>query len=387
MVSRGFSKSHGGAERVTVELASALESAGHELTVLAEKVDAGPGVINIKGTIIRVPVRRALNPLRALSFHKKAGALLGGLDVDIVFGLAPIYPLDVYRASGGVHAHWMRRRYPNPILRTLKYITTPENIAMAWIEQRLLGPDGLALVITNSRLVKTHVTDYHGIPADRVRVVRNGVDHELFNPGLKRFSGELRREHGVPDGAFVVLFVANNWKRKGLDLLLKAAADTGRAVTVLVVGRGSARRFRTLAERAGPGSPQVVFAGPTRHVERYYGAADVFALPTHYDPCANVCMEAMACALPVVTTPSNGAAEFIEHGRDGFVLQGADDRAGLKRCLVKLMDKTLAERVGRLAHEKMRQYTWQATMEATVRICEEAYEIKRGSGGAGGPVE
>jgi UDP-glucose:(heptosyl)LPS alpha-1,3-glucosyltransferase len=60
----------------------------------------------------------------------------------------------------------------------------------------------------------------------------------------------------------------------------------------------------------------------------YYGAADVFILPTYYDACSLVVIEAMACGLPTITTEYNGAAELIRNDVNGFVIshppQGQD---------------------------------------------------------------
>jgi UDP-glucose:(heptosyl)LPS alpha-1,3-glucosyltransferase len=64
---------------------------------------------------------------------------------------------------------------------------------------------------------------------------------------------------------------------------------------------------------------QVHFVGRQQDVRPFYGAADVFALPTLYDPFPNAALEAMACGLPVVTSTTSGAAELIEDGRTGFV--------------------------------------------------------------------
>ena len=68
-------------------------------------------------------------------------------------------------------------------------------------------------------------------------------------------------------------------------------------------------------------APNVEFLGPVKHIEKVYAEADVFCLPTFYDPCAIVITEAMACGLPTITSRYNGAAELIRHGEDGFVLQ------------------------------------------------------------------
>src|SRR4030095_17001432 len=70
----------------------------------------------------------------------------------------------------------------------------------------------------------------------------------------------------------------------------------------------------------------VRFEGLRADVEHYYAGADLFVLPTLYDPFANTCLEAMACGLPVLTTAVNGATELMRDGINSCVL-GAAPRA------------------------------------------------------------
>ena len=74
---------------------------------------------------------------------------------------------------------------------------------------------------------------------------------------------------------------------------------------------------------------RVRFWGPVTETAPFYQAATVLALPTLYDPCSNVVLEALACGTPAVTTAANGAAEFITPGENGAVIPQPDDIAGL----------------------------------------------------------
>lgn len=104
LVSRGYGLSFGGAESVTVHLSRALKSAGHDVVVYAEKVDPA---VDMEGLQVEtVNINRRFSLFRGWSFHKKISKVLKGKDYDVVFGFCPFYPVDVYRASGGVHAHW-----------------------------------------------------------------------------------------------------------------------------------------------------------------------------------------------------------------------------------------------------------------------------------------
>jgi UDP-glucose:(heptosyl)LPS alpha-1,3-glucosyltransferase len=81
-----------------------------------------------------------------------------------------------------------------------------------------------------------------------------------------------------------------------------------------------------LAASLGVGD-RVRFAGPVQDISTWYAAADLLLLPTVYDPFANVCLEALACGVPVVTSAANGAAEILTE-ETGVVVEAASDVAG-----------------------------------------------------------
>src|SRR4029453_6729076 len=72
-------------------------------------------------------------------------------------------------------------------------------------------------------------------------------------------------------------------------------------------------------------SKHVQFLGEVADPVRIYSAADIFILPTMYDPFSNAFLEALACGLPVITTRSNGFSEIIEHGVHGSTVEFADN--------------------------------------------------------------
>ena len=118
-----------------------------------------------------------------------------------------------------------------------------------------------------------------------------------------------------------VLFVSNDFKLKRLDLVLRALAFLGdSSFKLLVAGSDDPSPYMKWVRKNGFGDC-VAFLGPRKKIEELYAAADVFVLPTLYDAFANVCLEAMACGLPVLTSENNGAAELVENGNQGYVLQ------------------------------------------------------------------
>ncbi|MDH7500961.1 MAG: glycosyltransferase family 4 protein, partial [candidate division NC10 bacterium] len=112
----------------------------------------------------------------------------------------------------------------------------------------------------------------------------------------------------------------------GLQVLLQALSfvkDQGARIKLLVAGRDRPQPFLRACRRMGI-EDRVAFMGTMNRIEGAYAAADLFVLPTHYDPFGYSCLEAMACGLAVITTANAGAAEIVEEGKNGSVVPSGD---------------------------------------------------------------
>jgi UDP-glucose:(heptosyl)LPS alpha-1,3-glucosyltransferase len=144
----------------------------------------------------------------------------------------------------------------------------------------------------------------------------------------------------------VLLFVAHNFKLKGLAELIAALGELPRGDWLLLVaGKGEAGLYRRMADRRGLRG-RIEFLGPVEDLRALYHAADVLAHPTWYDPCSRVVLEALVCGLPVVTTRFNGAAEVIEEGRQGVVISSPRDSAALAGALERCLQPEVRARCG-----------------------------------------
>ncbi|HLB25763.1 MAG TPA: glycosyltransferase family 4 protein, partial [Nitrospirota bacterium] len=139
---------------------------------------------------------------------------------------------------------------------------------------------------------------------------------------------------------------------------------------VLVVGGDDPRPWRRLAARLGV-ADRVIFAGRTDSPESFHGAADIFVLPTRYDPFSNAVLEAMASGLAVITTAENGVAEIIRDGENGFVVRDPEDSAGLAATLAYLSCGKARKEAGAGARRTAEAFTWDKTLEKTL----EAYML------------
>ena len=235
---------------------------------------------------------------------------------------------DIYRAGDGVHAHWLALRNRSlSFFGRVALALNPYHRYVCNAERRMFQDPRLKLVICNSRMVKEEIRDYFDVPESRLAVIYNGVDTQAFHPGLAVAHRAAERENwAIPHDAPVLLYVGSGFERKGVARALQAIAPFPDVHLVIVGKDKQLGRYQRLAETLGVG-PRVRFCGARQDVKPFYGMADAFILPTLYDPFPNVCVEALACGLPVLTSTTCGAAEMLENGVNGWAIDALDTAA------------------------------------------------------------
>jgi UDP-glucose:(heptosyl)LPS alpha-1,3-glucosyltransferase len=180
----------------------------------------------------------------------------------------------------------------------------------------------------------------------------------------------MRQAVGLGDHDKVILFVGSGFRRKGLETLIRSLPNVkkslhGERLVTIVIGKGDTDLYRQTAKRLGV-EDDIIFLGPRSGIEKFYAAADIFVLPTIYDPFSNACLEAMASGLPVVTTRNNGAAEIIEEGKEGFVTASITDSSELAGEIV--MAFANAQVIGMRARAKAEQLSIEKSASAFIGI-------------------
>ena len=197
-------------------------------------------------------------------------------------------------------------------------------------------------------------------------VIPHGVDGAQFNPEVRtRFRTAVRSELGIAGEAPVFMYVGDF--RKGMEPAVRALSSVPGAHLV-GVSRTPPERYRDLAFSCGV-SDRVKLLPATDRVERHYGAADVLLLPTPYDAFGMVLTEAMACGLPVITTPMAGAAELLDDGVHGLIVNSPTDITGLSAAMRTLADDgALRDRMGIAAASLMREHSWDHVAKQTLDV-------------------
>lgn len=315
-VRRGYSQS-GGAEAYLKRLANGVVEGGHDAQLIT--TEAWPDIEWPCGAICRLPSRSVTE------FASEVEKIRPQISCDVLMSLERIWSCDVYRAGDGVHRAWLarRRKFELPLEQFVRGLNRKHRHILQ-LEKALLANRGAARVIVNSQMVKTEIVDLYGYPADKIDIVRNGISlgQFRFDPKLRE---ESRGELKVKPDEIVLLFAGSGWERKGLRFAIAAMALChNRKMRLLVAGRGNQRYYK---------SKRVHFLGEVPDPVRIYSAADIFILPTIYDPFSNACLEALACGLPVITTRSNGFSEIIEDGLHGSIVDLASNVTGLRDAI------------------------------------------------------
>ncbi|MBT3245263.1 MAG: glycosyltransferase family 4 protein [Actinobacteria bacterium] len=179
-------------------------------------------------------------------------------------------------------------------------------------------------------------------------IVPPGVDTDRFSPLDRAERDSVRTELGLPTDAPVVVGVSRLVPRKGMDVLVRAAGRLRSRFPDLVVAiAGTGRERRRLADLIEHTAAPVRLLGrvPDRLLSGVYGAGDVFAMPCRsrwrgleQEGFGIVFVEAAACGVPQVAGDSGGAAEAVEHGVTGLVVEHPDSDREVAEAISQILD-------------------------------------------------
>lgn len=324
----------GGAEKSLLLLARGLLERGHEVHVMTTKW-AGhrpPGL-----HVHYVFVDKTTPSSQAVDFGVAARVQMELLGLDTFLSLDRVPGSPLLRAGDGCHAAWLEHRAPyESALKRFSFKVLPRHRGILDLERRTFTAPELKVAIANSHLVAGELKTYFGLSDERVAVIYNGVEKEPYilasHPGRIK---DKKAELGLDEKEKLILFLGSGFERKGLSFAIRALAKVP-GTRLLVAGRDRIARYKALA--AGQGvSDRVMFLGGRSDAPELLALADVMCLPTLYDPCANSCLEALACGTPVVTTTKNGASELVEPGKSGFVIKDPANIDELGAAMAKAM--------------------------------------------------
>jgi len=282
---------------------------------------------------------------------------------------------DVYRPADGIHATWLEERLRDaPASLRMRVAMSPYHRHKLAMERKLFASPWLRRVLCNSKLVRDDIKARFGLPDERLPVLYNAVDSNVYSPSLRVNRERIRGKHKIPEEATVYLLVGSRFRRKGVPAALEALAHVPAPAHLLIVGDDrDTESYKSMARELGVRG-RVTFAGYQADIGPYYGAADAFVLPALYDSFPDAAMEALASGLPVVTSTRSGAAELVTEHEAGFVCDSRDADA-LIRHMRALEDPQLRAVLGENARKAVLPLTPAAMTLKLVLIYKELLEF------------
>jgi UDP-glucose:(heptosyl)LPS alpha-1,3-glucosyltransferase len=362
VLNRNFSPTGGGAERYSIALVELLADR-HDIHVFAQRINhAWPGVTYHQ---ISQPVTRP----RWINQLWYAGATWWATrqGFDIVHShentwhgnIQTMHVLPVkYNLFHG-------RQGIAYALRWLKLLASPRLMVYLWFERQRLSPHRPRAIVVTSESLKAQTALAYPASRQAIKVVTPGVDRILgaATGGHRRTA---RQQLGLPQDGQCVLFIGNDYRKKGLTTLLAAMAQLPPNCYLAVVGNlKQIPQFKTQAEAAGLAS-RVFFLGAQKHMDPVYAAADFLVHPTLEDTFAMVVLEAMAHGLPVIVSGPTycGISSLLTQGLNALILDDPTKVSELAKTIARLLgDAALRDRLIESGLAFANEHSWTAVRD------------------------
>ncbi len=229
---------------------------------------------------------------------------------------------------------------------------------------------GCDCVVALTETERRQIHELYDVPTDRIVVIPPGVNSDVFVPSADK--KKTRRALGLPEEETIIFTLGRLDERKGFDLFLEAAgrlarrADLPSMLFVFSAGDGTegeageCRKLEAIVEsHALDTKLRWLPVLPEEELPLYYGAADIFVLPSRYEPFGIVMLEAMACAVPVVATNTGGPATVIESGVTGILVDPTDTEALADALAELIRAPERQDELGRRGRATIeREYSW-----------------------------
>jgi len=230
-------------------------------------------------------------------------------------------------------------------------------------------------IVAVSKCVADQLIEEQKIKPEKVKIIPNGVDVELFD-NSRRERKDVREELGIEDTEIVIGTAGRLAAVKDYTTLIQAfalvRAESKKRVRLLMVGDGpERRRLERMSNEIGVGE-RVIFLGMRDDVARLMAAMDIFALSSIDEGLPLAVLEAMSVGLPIVATDVGGIPEAVEHGLNGFLIPPRSPQQMAIALLKLIHDPELREKLSIQARKRaVERFSIKAMIKAYQALYEE----------------
>lgn len=242
----------------------------------------------------------------------------------------------------------------------------------AWVAKTAFKKAQLALVdrvIAVSRGSGDFMLTRYGLSPARLQVVENGLP--VSEPGL---SADTLPRDGHEPGSIRAVAVGSVIRQKGMDVLVEAALRGAERWTVDVFGDGPHRAALSARAAADPQSaPRVRFHGWTNSASAEFARADLAVVPSRWEACPYVALEAMDAGLPVIATRVDGLSDIVVPNQTGLLVPPEEPAALAAALDAVVRQPDLARAMGANGRERVRRrYSLLRMVDGTSEVYEQA---------------
>ncbi|MCF7970079.1 MAG: glycosyltransferase family 4 protein [Methylococcaceae bacterium] len=361
----------GGAERYCVELTERL-AAQHEVHVFCQAIEMEQPVnITFHAISKWLDKPRYINQLLFSLWTRQATE--GRF--DIVHSHDMVTHADIYT----LHVPCVLSRYTDSmgfkkILRYFNTLISPRMLVYLWLEKHQICPINNRQIIVVSEFLEKNILRNYPEIENNISIAYPGIQIKS-TPETQLISRHKQRDLlGIAENELVILFVANDYKSKGLLVLLEAIKKINKTnLHLIVAGNDDPAKFTDLVTKLKL-SQQVHFIGTCEDMNSLYPAADILVHPTLADTYAMVVLEAMAHGIPVVVSGAQYCG-FSEHlsSNEALLIANPKDASEIAGHIKTLLaDTDLRHRLAEKGRAKAASISWDDTMEQTLKAYNKA---------------
>ena len=364
----------GGIARVVYDLSRTLLKDGHDVTVVTYKDGDAPYFEDDKGVKVYRVDNYMINPNNFIDWIMQMNFAMVAQANEII---AKEGNFDVIHAHDWLVAYaakTLKNSYNIPIVSTIHATEAGRNSGIHDEQQRYINDTEWMLtyesseVIVNSNYMKSELQRLFGLPYEKINVVPNGVNLNLFN-GVER-DYNFRRKYAM-DNEKIILFMGRLVYEKGIQHLISAMPkilEGYKDSKLVIAGKGGMiDELREQVKFLGI-SNKVYFAGYMngKDVQKMYKAADISVFPSTYEPFGIVALEAMLAENPVVVSDIGGLNEIVQHRENGMKTYCGNSNSIADSILELLYDHKLCADMTKKAKNKVRnEYNWSKIAQDT----------------------
>lgn len=354
----------GGIEKYVRNLARIYSDEGHEIHVFSAVLPKLPES-SLRFHIIPIP-KWLPTYFQLRIFARKTLQLLSKSSFDIIHSQGADCTMHNVLTAHSCHRAWVEESKRFSIWEFVKKTLNPFHYFLLRNERYNYAKGNYRAIIAVSKTVGKEIVHYYNVPKKDIRVIYLGTDVPEFE--CKRmWRDEIRQQHLFAQNDIVILFVANEFRRKGLRILIKSLSLLrDKRFKLLVVGKGRRMFYRVFAFMK---RVSVVFIPQTNNVAAYYDSSDLFVFPTRHDAFGMVVAEAMAHGIPVLVSKNAGVAEIIP--REDFLISDFTNADEIAERIRILAQRNLQE-TGTELQAKVQHYTWELMAKRTMEVYRKA---------------